>query len=49
MSTLLDIVAAAVDAGVDEFEVTDSAGRSWTVEMGPRMGPDGEKVSHDDH
>ena len=36
MSTLLDCVTAAIDAGVNEFEVTDSTGRSWAVAVGPR-------------
>lgn len=37
MSTLLDCATSAIDAGADEFEVTDSTGRSWTVAIGPRV------------
>lgn len=34
--TLLDIVTAAIEAGVSEFSVTDSGGRSYDITLGER-------------
>lgn len=34
--TLIDIIAAVIEAGVSEFSVTDSGGRSYDITLGER-------------
>ena len=34
MSTLLDIITAAVENDVSEFDVIDSTGKAWSVKVG---------------